>query len=697
MSVLARFSITVSIERDVSAVYRFYKLQASTSSVPAKPTSISTLPPSGWSKTEPSYTEGSTNSLYIVDLTVFTDGSFSYSDVSLSSSYEAAKAAYNKATAAASAASAAQTSANSKNSVFYQASAPSTSGRKTYDVWFDTDDGNKMYYWNGSAWTARQFDTAAIANSAITANLLAANAVTADKILAGAVVAGKLATDSVQTNNIQANAITGAKIKAGEIDTAHLKAGAVTADKIDVTDLFAQEILATGSITGLTIAGTKGEIGGWSIQEKCLYAKTEYGGSEITTVFQNTDINYNFSVTKTGDNAFIVEQWYTAEDKVLFHLTDIKAGYRIVISSTYSAGDATLETDEDNVTINGITYAKATFDMYYNEAYDRYYDAYLEEIFTLSNYTYGTAPAYYNSNTGWYYVPGHGYQDYDNGTWTDLEVIIEEAPVLAGLPEGATVSQSGSYSSTFIIDAAVSKADLAVTLTLPSATAGHTYQFTVNIYDSSSNLIAIGNIEKYADSKEYSDIIAGLPETAILAIKRKEPDNSYSMLWYVDKAGDMNAHTIYEGGTLLSDKYAMRDAVFDSSLIETGSNASKSFAINDYLVRDNKLYYAKTAIASGAAFSSNNIALTNIVGELSKLNSKTIRETRSISISAGNNYGYLSHKSGYILVSVTATLWNTYTKYVAGICDTGSNWAVFFNQVASSAMSVPCHCVWHKA
>ena len=66
--------------------------------MPSKPTAN---PPGGsWVKTEPSYTSGSTNSLYFTDLTVFTDASFSYSDVSLSSSYEAAKAAYNKAMAA---------------------------------------------------------------------------------------------------------------------------------------------------------------------------------------------------------------------------------------------------------------------------------------------------------------------------------------------------------------------------------------------------------------------------------------------------------------------------------------------------------------------------------------------------------------------------------------------------------------------
>lgn len=97
--ILARAFVTLSTIRDVESTYRFYKLQASTAAAPAKPT-VKAIPPSGWSKTEPGYTEGSTNSLYFVDLTIFTDGSFSYSDVCLASSYEAAKAAYNKSIAA---------------------------------------------------------------------------------------------------------------------------------------------------------------------------------------------------------------------------------------------------------------------------------------------------------------------------------------------------------------------------------------------------------------------------------------------------------------------------------------------------------------------------------------------------------------------------------------------------------------------
>ena len=83
---------------DVTATCRYYLLQASTLSAPSKPTQN---PPGGsWSETEPSYTSGSTSTLYLVDLTVFSDGTWAYSSVSKSSAYEAAKEAYNKAQAA---------------------------------------------------------------------------------------------------------------------------------------------------------------------------------------------------------------------------------------------------------------------------------------------------------------------------------------------------------------------------------------------------------------------------------------------------------------------------------------------------------------------------------------------------------------------------------------------------------------------
>lgn len=98
MAVKAQASITIFYVNEVEAVYRYYLLQSSTLAKPSVPTSYP--PSSSWVISEPSYTEGSTTSLYFVDCTVLTDGTWSYSPVSLSSSYEAAKLAYNKALAA---------------------------------------------------------------------------------------------------------------------------------------------------------------------------------------------------------------------------------------------------------------------------------------------------------------------------------------------------------------------------------------------------------------------------------------------------------------------------------------------------------------------------------------------------------------------------------------------------------------------
>ena len=104
MAVKAAGSVTLASINDVASTTRWYLLQSSTLTAPAAAT---VNPPGGsWQVTEPTYSEGSTNSLYTCDQTVFSDGTWAYSSVSLSTSYEAAKAAYNKAAAAAAAAAA---------------------------------------------------------------------------------------------------------------------------------------------------------------------------------------------------------------------------------------------------------------------------------------------------------------------------------------------------------------------------------------------------------------------------------------------------------------------------------------------------------------------------------------------------------------------------------------------------------------
>lgn len=113
MAVKASANITLHSVVDIQATYRYYLLQSSTLAKPAVPT---TNPPgTAWGDAEPTYTPGSTSSLYYVDLTVFSNGTFRYSEVSLSTAYEAAKEAYNRAMAAQNAANNAQEDVDNLN------------------------------------------------------------------------------------------------------------------------------------------------------------------------------------------------------------------------------------------------------------------------------------------------------------------------------------------------------------------------------------------------------------------------------------------------------------------------------------------------------------------------------------------------------------------------------------------------------
>lgn len=114
MAVKVRCSVTLYKVIDIDKVTRYYLLQSSTLAAPSKPADGAAIS-SNWSKTEPSYTPGSTSTLYFVDQTIMSNGATKYSEVSKSSSYEAAKEAYNKAVTATNTANNVQAAMNALN------------------------------------------------------------------------------------------------------------------------------------------------------------------------------------------------------------------------------------------------------------------------------------------------------------------------------------------------------------------------------------------------------------------------------------------------------------------------------------------------------------------------------------------------------------------------------------------------------
>ena len=103
MSRLILTQITIKKERSISSTTWYYLLQPSSASAPSS-TNYGDPPPvysdtgySGWSTIEPNYTAGSTSVLYVMVKTSYSDGTYSYSTPTVSSSYEASKQAYQKA------------------------------------------------------------------------------------------------------------------------------------------------------------------------------------------------------------------------------------------------------------------------------------------------------------------------------------------------------------------------------------------------------------------------------------------------------------------------------------------------------------------------------------------------------------------------------------------------------------------------
>ena len=256
MAVKARAQITIQFIVDVKATYRYYMLRSSTLGVPSKPTTFSpSSPPSGWDDTEPSYTEENTNSLYFVDCTVFCDDTFKYSEVSLSSSYEAAKKAYNKAKSAIEIADGITMSVSNgipgnKASIVLKVGNKEYSGTidLTGAVTFSDLSTSGKTSINGGNIITNSITADQIASEAITADKIASKAITTGKIASKAIKTSKIASGAITADKIASEAITADKIASGTITADKIASGTITADKVNIDDIFSKNITATGQI-----------------------------------------------------------------------------------------------------------------------------------------------------------------------------------------------------------------------------------------------------------------------------------------------------------------------------------------------------------------------------------------------------------------------------------------------------------------
>jgi hypothetical protein len=153
--------------------------------------------------------------------------------------------------AAQSSATAAQTTADGKNKIYRQTTMPTTGPFSEGDLWFDTDDDNRFYRYTGGAFSAFSLGNNAIAS--LSATKLTAGTIDASVITVSNINAGNISTGNLSADRIASASITGTKIAAGTITASNILASTITATEIAAGTITAAKI-AAGTITATEIA-----------------------------------------------------------------------------------------------------------------------------------------------------------------------------------------------------------------------------------------------------------------------------------------------------------------------------------------------------------------------------------------------------------------------------------------------------------
>ena len=217
------------------------------------------------------------------------------------------------AAAADAAAVAAQSTADGKNKVYRQAAEPTGATYAEGDLWFDTDDNNKVYRRTGSAWTAVVLGGNAIAN------------IDAGSITAGTIAAARINAASIAAAEIDAAKITAGVISSDRITSASIAAGVITADKI-----------TAGTLTGVTVNATVGNIGGFVIGPSVL--TSEYSVGSLDTIDATLSLGQNAQIFTRWENYVIAtgDLFFT---EIYLNKVDDQGG--IVLTGNFSGSTQT--------------------------------------------------------------------------------------------------------------------------------------------------------------------------------------------------------------------------------------------------------------------------------------------------------------------------------------------------------------------
>ena len=304
MATKAADRVTLQVLPTPNNVRLYYLKQASNLAAPAKPTA--NPPASPWTTTEPTYTEGSTDTVYTTMLTVWGDASYQYGDVQKSAAFEAAKQAFNKAASAATVAANLRTAIDLGLMRTGKASSPPAVGKGLTWAVLDELTGKKMTGLRianaaGTTWVPYQLiaedlmivgagGTVRLKNGVVDADVILANDALYKKLATEefwatlATVENLVVTSKMLGNEIEGKVFNGGLVKGAAIQTDSLTIGAAGGTAtVALSDTFEADVTGWAG-SSATVARTTGSNRSGSYGMRVTKPTGGVGGNTWTSI-----------------------------------------------------------------------------------------------------------------------------------------------------------------------------------------------------------------------------------------------------------------------------------------------------------------------------------------------------------------------------------------------------------------------------
>lgn len=227
---------------------------------------------------------------------------------------------------------AAQTTANGKNKIYRQGTSPGTTGNAVGDTWFNTSSDNAISRWDGTSWVATSLGNGALAS------------ISASKITAGTIDASVITVSNLDAGNISTGYLASARIAAGTIIASQIATGTITATQIAAGTITTDKLVA-GTLTGFTVQTSSGSTA-VSLVGSTNSLTFKYSGSNVGHIvpLSSNGVIMHYGATADGTGATFPQMYVGSANASMSASSTISIGAStsIGINLTASTGGINL-------------------------------------------------------------------------------------------------------------------------------------------------------------------------------------------------------------------------------------------------------------------------------------------------------------------------------------------------------------------